>query len=147
MVRHLTSLLLWGGWYAGDEVVRWLEEKLDANQRHLSGTTLEEFNQKTGRDLSVVAWPDRQSDAGAHDRGARSCQPYGITLSMGCPFAWQEAVWKPEWGTYRRRDLSGHHVVDGGLLSNFPIHLFVSSDENIDGSWGKARNQMMLSAF
>ena len=62
---------------------------------------------------------------------------WAVRMSMGCPFAWQEVVWKPEWGTYRRRDLTGHRVVDGGLLSNFPIHLFVSSDENIDEIMGE----------
>jgi len=46
-------------------------------------------------------------------------------------------IWKPEWGPYRGKDLSGHRVVDGGLLSNFPISLFVSSDENIDEIMGE----------
>ena len=33
--------------------------------------------------------------------------------------------------------MTGHRVVDGGLLSNFPIRLFVSSDENIDKIMGE----------
>jgi predicted acylesterase/phospholipase RssA len=55
LVRHLISLLLWGGWYAGDAFMSWLSEKLDANGRALAGSTLTEFHQKTKRDLSVVA--------------------------------------------------------------------------------------------
>ena len=62
---------------------------------------------------------------------------WAVRMSMGCPFAWQEVVWKAEWGAYRGRDLSGHRVVDGGLLSNFPISLFVSNDENIDEIMGE----------
>ena len=62
---------------------------------------------------------------------------WAVRMSMGCPFAWQEVIWKPEWGSYRGKDLSGHRVVDGGLLSNFPISLFVSSDENIDEIMGE----------
>jgi predicted acylesterase/phospholipase RssA len=34
-------------------------------------------------------------------------------------------------------DVGGHRVVDGGLLSNFPIKLLVSSDEHIDEIMGK----------
>ncbi len=55
---------------------------------------------------------------------------------MDCPFAWPEVIWRAEWGTYRGRDLSGHRVVDGGLLSNFPIKLLVSSDDYIDEIMG-----------
>ena len=139
LVRHLASLLLWGGWYAGDEVVRWLQEKLDANERHLSGSTLLEFNQKTGRDLSVVAsdLTGKEMLVLNHRTAPDLPTVWAVRMSMGCPFAWQEVVWRSEWGTYRQRALSGHHVVDGGLLSNFPIHLFVSSDENIDEIMGE----------
>jgi predicted acylesterase/phospholipase RssA len=55
LFRHLTSLFLYGGWYAGDAFMSWLQEKLDASERNLSATTLDEFNNRTGRDLSVVA--------------------------------------------------------------------------------------------
>ncbi len=57
---------------------------------------------------------------------------WAVRMSMGCPFALPEVIWQSEWGTYRGRDLSGHRVVDGGLLSNFPIKLLVSADEYID---------------
>ena len=62
---------------------------------------------------------------------------WAVRMSMGCPFAWPEVIWQPEWGAYRGRDLSGHRVVDGGLLSNFPIKLLVSSDEFIDEIMGE----------
>jgi len=139
LVRHITSLLLWGGWYAGDELINWLAEKLDASNRQLSGSTLAEFNQKTGRDLSVVAsdLTGKEMLVLNHRTAPELPTVWAVRMSMGCPFAWQEVIWKPEWGTYRHRDITGHHVVDGGLLSNFPIHLFVSSDENIDEIMGE----------
>jgi NTE family protein len=139
LVRHITSLLLWGGWYAGDEVISWLTEKLDANNRQLSGSTLAEFNQKTGRDLSVVAsdLTGKEMLVLNHRTAPELPTVWAVRMSMGCPFAWQEVIWRAEWGTYRHRDITGHHVVDGGLLSNFPIHLFVSSDENIDEIMGE----------
>jgi predicted acylesterase/phospholipase RssA len=58
-------------------------------------------------------------------------------MSMSCPFAWQEVVWRKEWGFYRGRDLTGHTVVDGGLLSNFPIKLFLSDEEDVEEIMGK----------
>jgi predicted acylesterase/phospholipase RssA len=139
LVRHIVSLLLWGGWYAGDTLVSWLAEKLDASGRGLSSTTLDEFHQKTQRDLSVVASDLTGKEMLVLNHRTAPALPtvWAVRMSMSCPFAWQEVIWKPEWGTYRGRNLDGHHVVDGGLLSNFPIRLFVSSDENIDEIMGE----------
>lgn len=139
LIRHLISLLLWGGWYAGDAFLSWLREKLDANGRDLGGSTLMEFHQKTKRDLSVVASDLTGNEMLVLNHRTAPALPtvWAVRMSMGCPFAWQEVIWKPEWGAYRGRDLSGHRVVDGGLLSNFPIHLFVCIDDNIDEIMGK----------
>jgi NTE family protein len=142
LFRHLISLLLWGGWYAGDALLAWLREKLDAGGRMLADTTLTEFHQKTGRDLSVVASDLTGKEMLVLNHRTAPTLPtvWAVRMSMGCPFAWQEVVWKGEWGAYRGRDLSEHRIVDGGLLSNFPIGLFVSSDENIDEIMGKGTN-------
>ena len=137
--RHVTSLLLWGGWYAGDVFISWLREKLDAGGRDLAGSTLLEFNQKAGRDLSVVAsdLTGREMLVLNHRTAPSLPTVWAVRMSMGCPFAWQEVIWKEEWGPYRGRNLVGHRVVDGGLLSNFPIQLFVAVDENIDNIMGE----------
>jgi predicted acylesterase/phospholipase RssA len=58
-------------------------------------------------------------------------------MSMSVPLLWEEVVWQPEWGTYRDKDISGHTVVDGGLLSNFPIELFVSSSPHVTAVMGE----------
>jgi predicted acylesterase/phospholipase RssA len=138
-MRHLISLLLWGGWYSGDGFMSWLREKLDAGGRNLSGTTMEEFNERTGRDLSVVASDVTGAEMLVLNHRTAPTLPtvWAVRMSMGCPFAWPEVIWQPEWGTYRGRDLSGHRVVDGGLLSNFPIKLMLSSDEYIDEIMGQ----------
>jgi len=139
LIRHLISLFLWGGWYAGDEVIRWLREKLDAGGRGLADATLLEFHQKTGRDLSVVASDLNGKEMLVLNHRTAPILPtvWAVRMSMGCPFAWQEVIWREEWGTYRGRNLVGHRVVDGGLLSNFPISHFVASDENIDEIMGE----------
>jgi predicted acylesterase/phospholipase RssA len=139
LIRHLTSLLIWGGWYAGDEFVRWLQEKLNTGGRDLADTTLLEFHQKTGRDLSVVAsdLTAREMLVLNHRTAPMLPTVWAVRMSMSFPFAWQEVIWKKEWGTYRGRNLEGNKVIDGGLLSNFPISFFVASDENIDEIMGE----------
>lgn len=44
---------------------------------------------------------------------------------------WNEVVWQAAWGQYMGKDVSGHTVVDGGMLSNFPIELFLSDQEHV----------------
>ena len=61
---------------------------------------------------------------------------YAARMSMSVPLLWQEVIWQPEWGKYNGRDLTGHTIVDGGLLSNFPIELYLSGDAQGDGDHG-----------
>jgi NTE family protein len=137
--RHVLSLLLWGGWYSGKVFRTWLRERLDQDGRNLADSTLRDFYQKTGSDFSAVA-----ADITAREmlvlnhRTAPDCPTeWAVRMSMGCPFAWPEVVWHAEWGAYLGRDLTDHRVVDGGLLSNFPIRLFVSNDDIIDKIMGE----------
>jgi len=138
IMRHIVSLLLWGGWYSDQGFLSWLKDRLDAGGRDLSGTTLAEFNQRTGSDFSVVASDVTGKEMLVLNHRTAPTLPtiWAVRMSMGCPFAWPEVVWRAEWGTYRGRDLSGHRVVDGGLLSNFPIRMLVSSDDYIDEIMG-----------
>jgi len=48
-----------------------------------------------------------------------------VRMSMGIPFVWKEMVWKAAWGKYRGLDIKDHQIVDGGLLSNFPMRYFL----------------------
>jgi NTE family protein len=137
--RHAFSLLMWGGWYSGKAFRLWLYERLEQDGRGLGDSTLLEFHEKTGSNLSVVAadLTDRDMLVLNH-RTAPNCPTvWAVRMSMSAPFAWPEVVWKAEWGAYRGHDLTNHRIVDGGLLSNFPIDLFVSQDENIDEIMGE----------
>ena len=131
--QHLLSLLLAGGWYSDAGFIGWLKDRLDSAGRNLGNSTLQEFYQRCGRDLSVVA-----SDLTSREmlilnhRTAPTCPTVmAVRMSMGCPFAWPEINWKSEWGAYLGENIAGHKIVDGGLSSNFPIHLFVSHDESV----------------
>jgi NTE family protein len=138
LFRHVLSLLLWGGWYSGKAFRDWLRERLDQDGRGLADSTLLEFHQKTGKDFSAVAADITSREMLVLNYRTAPDLPtvWAVRMSMGCPFAWPEVIWLADWGTYRGRDLTDHRVVDGGLLSNFPIRLFVSSDENIDEIMG-----------
>lgn len=54
-----------------------------------------------------------------------------VRMSMGIPFVWPEKEWKRDWGeTYRTGTMwdekeGGHLVVDGGVLSNFPLRFLL----------------------
>jgi len=139
LTKHLISLLAWGGWYAGDALLAYLTEKLDAGGRGLGSSTLREFHEKVGRDYSAVASDitDKTMLVLNH-RTAPDCPTaWAVRMSMSCPLVWQEVVWKKEWGLYLGQDISGHKVVDGGLLSNFPIALLVSDDDLVEETMGE----------
>jgi len=138
LTRHLVSLLEYGGWYTGDNLLAYLQEKLDAGGRKLGDSTLKEFYQRAERDLSVVATDTtgREMLVLNHHTAPNCPTAWAVRMSMSCPLVWQEVIWRSEWGLYRGRDLSGHVIVDGGLLSNFPIKLFVSDDEEVEEMMG-----------
>lgn len=126
---HLFSLLEHGGWYVGDAFTAWLKEKLDSAQEgvQFSGCTLEQFHDLTQRDLSLVASDTYVGEMLVlnHRTAPRCPLVAAVRMSMSFPFIWQEIVWKEEWGTYRGRWKAGNVIADGGLLSNFPIHLLL----------------------
>ncbi len=138
LTRHLVSLLEYGGWYMGGSLLAYLREKLDAGGRELGNSTLKEFYQQAESDLSVVATDTtgREMLVLNHHTAPDCPTAWAVRMSMSCPLVWQEVIWRPEWGLYRGRDLSGHVIVDGGLLSNFPIKLFVSDDEEVEEIMG-----------
>lgn len=69
---------------------------------------------------------------------------WAVRMSMSVPLLWAEVVWQKEWGNYRGRDLTDHPIVDGGLLSNFPIELFVSREPLVTSVMGPNDSQSVL---
>lgn len=137
--RHIFSFVEHGGWYAGDAFREWLRARLDAGGRNLGRATLAEFQSTTGSDLTLIA-----SDTTAHQmlvlnhRTAPQCPlVWAVRMSMSYPFAWQEVRWDAGWGRYQGQEIAGHTVVDGGMLTNFPIDLFVSTDSEVVAVMGR----------
>ncbi len=141
--RHLLSLVELGGWFSADHFVTWLRHKLDAGTfngqpRNFSSMTLSQFYAATGKDLTLIA-ADTTGEMmlALNHRTAPDCPlVWAVRMSMSIPLLWQEVIWKAEWGPYRGMDISGHAIVDGGLLSNFPIELFISDAPQVTALMG-----------
>ncbi len=149
--RHLVSFVELGGWYSADQFLEWFAGKLDSGsvggkKRSFSKMTLEEFYQATGRDLTLcVTDTTWHMMLALNHRTAPDCPlTWAVRMSMSIPLLWQEVVWDSGWGNYRGQDINGHSIVDGGVLSNFPIELFLSDLPSITALMGpKSTNNVL----
>ncbi|HWM94080.1 MAG TPA: patatin-like phospholipase family protein [Thermoanaerobaculia bacterium] len=130
--RQLFSLVECGGFFSGNKFLEWIREKLAAKGIQ-PGTRFKDFASKTRQDLSLVA-----SDTSGvemlilNHRTAPDCPvEWAVRMSMSIPFVWREVVWKQEWGNYLGRAKTGNIIVDGGVLSNFPIRLIATMDDHV----------------
>jgi predicted acylesterase/phospholipase RssA len=149
--RHLVALVERGGWFAARRFVTWLSAKLDAARtdgtpRNYSKMTLAQFHAATGVDLSMVASDTTDSRLLVlNHRTAPDCPVvYAVRMSMSIPLVWDEVTWRTEWGPYRGRDIAGHGVVDGGMLSNFPLELFISGAPQVTKVMGPKQDTPVL---
>lgn len=136
--RHMLSFVDRGGWFSADRFVLWMQQRLDSGThkggpRHFSKMTLKQFHAATGVELTLIA---SDTTDGAilvlNQMTAPDCPVvWAVRMSMSIPLLWDEVIWRPEWGSYRGRPLSGHAIVDGGVLSNFPIELFISNERPV----------------
>ena len=129
-LREAFSFMEFGGVYAGEEFLTWLDEKLDADGRDLAETTLADFNEKTGNDLTAIITDvsDHEMLIINHRTAPDLPVSWLVRMSMSIPFVYNHVTWQPEWGTYLGEDISGHDIVDGGLGSNFGIEMVVSQE-------------------
>ena len=126
-----------GGLYSGDAMYQFLHDKLDSKSG-LGKATFAEFNEQTNADLTVIASDtEGNRELTLNHRTSPKCPvAWAIRMSMNLPFVWQEVLWKAEWGPYRGDDISGHTIVDGGMISNFPLNLLVSDDRAVEEVMG-----------
>jgi NTE family protein len=148
--KNLFSFVEKGGWYSASRFVEWMTARLDTandgGRTGYGGTTLSQFFEATGKDLCLVA-----SDTTAqrilvlNHRTAPACPlVWAVRMSMGIPLVWAEVEWKKDWGLYRGHDMTGHVVVDGGMLSNFPIELLVSTEPQVTAAMGNKKSEHVL---
>ncbi len=141
---HLFSFVELGGWYSADNFLEWIGKKMDSGKfngkpRNFSKMTLKEFHEATGKDLSLVGSNTTQEIMLVLNHRTAPDLPivWAVRMSMSIPLLWQEVVWQKEWGKYRGMEMEGHTIVDGGLLSNFPIELFISDLKVSNGCNGQ----------
>ena len=142
-LRHVFSFIERGGWYSADHFLAWLRRRLDTGTqdgkpRQYSGLPLLQFYDQTKVDLSLVASDTTAGEMLVLNHRTAPDLPlvWAVRMSMSVPLLWQEVIWQAEWGQYRGSEMTGHAIVDGGLLSNFPIELFVSHDATVTSVMG-----------
>lgn len=140
--RQLVSFVYFGGFFKGDAFLEWIQNKLDWDGTQLGHATFAEFHEQTGKDLTIVATDTTTKILLALNHRSSPDVPvsWGVRMSMSIPFFWQEVVWQKEWGKYLGDDINGHVIVDGGVISNFPLGLLLSKDPNIREVMGRSSN-------
>ncbi len=160
---RIFSFIERGGFYSANYFLTWLKSKLNAGiyplergahkmgePRNFGEMNLAEFYTATGIDLSLVASDTTGSELLIlNHRTAPGCPiAWAVRMSMSVPMLWNEVTWQEEWGAYRGKDIAGHCIVDGGLLSNFPIELFISNQPQVTAVMGaKVADEMDLLGF
>ena len=149
--RHVFSFVEEGGWYSADNFITWLERKLNSGAfsgkpRNFGSMTLRQFFETTRTELSLVAsdTTGKQMLVLNHVSAPDCPVVWAARMSMSIPLLWQEVIWQPGWGAYMGRDIHGHSIVDGGLLSNFPIELFLSDLKDVTCVMGDKTSQNVL---
>lgn len=144
--RHLFAFVERGGWFSAHNFVIWLQEKLEDKKQGLSAMSLAEFFEATQTELTLIAADstDNRMLILNHHTAPDCPVVSAVHMSMNIPLIWPEVEWQPEWGSYRDRDITGHFVVDGGLVSSFPLSLFVSNAPHVTKIMGENASDSVL---
>lgn len=149
--RHVLAFIERGGWFAADRFVSWFSTKLDSGlwkdrKRSFSAMTLAQFFDATAVELSMVASDTTEGQMLVlnHHTAPECPVVWAVRMSMSIPLVWDEVPWQAAWGKYLGRDVAGHEIVDGGLLSNFPIELFISDAPQVTKLMGPMTGNTIL---
>jgi predicted acylesterase/phospholipase RssA len=149
--RHFVAFVERGGWFSAARFVSWLEAKLDTDpetglKRSYSRMSLKQFFEATRVELSVVAADTTDGRLLVLNRRTAPDCPVvrAVRMSMSIPLVWDEVIWEEQWGNYLGQPLAGHVIVDGGMLSNFPIELFISDEAPVTRLMGPKQDNPVL---
>lgn len=117
------------GWYRGERMVRWLEKIIDAKTGN-KDITFEELYNKGFKDLYITATVINEQKMIVLSRinYPKMKVKDAVRISISIPFYF-EAVFADKEGKIARHPKSKKDynvMVDGGLIGNFPIHIFDS---------------------
>jgi NTE family protein len=149
--RHFFSFVERGGWFSADNFLTWIHDKLNSGEfkgkkRNFGDMRLDQFYQATKVELSLVASDITAARMLVLNHFTAPSLPviWAVRMSMSIPLLWQEVIWREDWGLYQGRVLTGDAIVDGGLLSNFPIELFLSDLKDVTSVMGEKVSQEVL---
>jgi predicted acylesterase/phospholipase RssA len=131
LTSKLVGLLQFGAACDDRNFRRWLDRVLLAKIPD-PAMTLEAFHEtvsrKRGQQLSLMVTDvtAQQLLVLNHHTAPRVPLREAVRMSMGIPLVWPEVEWKREWGSYRNEPRSGNRIVDGGVLSNFPLRFLLN---------------------
>jgi NTE family protein len=144
---RMLALLSTGAFASDAAFLSWLCDRLkDSPVLNANGNTaddaraltlrqFQEFTRGNGVQLSVVATDvtGMRSLVLNHHTAPEVPLVDAVRMSMGIPIVWPEVEWKKSWGKYRGRiemwdqEDAGNRVVDGGVLSNFPLKYLIDA--------------------
>ena len=132
-LNNLFAFIEKGGTKDPEPFMKWLGELLEAKitlppDTPPNALTLAQFHKINGCMLSLIAADvTNPTMLILNHITAPDCPiVQAVRMATAVSPLFPPVVWKSEWGLYRRQQLTGDSIVDGGILSNFPIELFLS---------------------
>lgn len=127
-----------GGLFSARNFECWLAAKLADKDERFENADLETFYRLTGKDISFVATDVTSKKMLVLNHRTSPGLPVirAVRMSMNIPFIWTPVVWQDDWGRYCGEDITSHRIVDGGVLSNFPVRLTSSSSDIVRSVMG-----------
>jgi NTE family protein len=120
------------GWFASAYFYNWLEEVIagqcDGNRR----ATFQDFNKKDFRDLFVVASNVSRQEMAVFSKETTPdvAVADAVRMSMSIPLYFEALQFDG-----KKLGKQGDYYADGGILNNFPIHLFDHPQYSHDDRW------------
>jgi NTE family protein len=131
------SLIEQSGIFSATSFIEWFERKLNEQDKRYGGATLGSLYKMTGNDLSLCVTDITGVKLLVLNHRTAPDLPviWAVRMSMSIPFVWPAVTWLSTWGTYKEGSnesvLTDHRIVDGGVLSNFALHLTTSNGSSI----------------
>lgn len=128
------------GLHDDSALLNWLATQFNAHARgeNWASLGLADLYEATGQSLTVIASDitDPSMLVLNHSTAPNLPLLWAVRMTIGVPYLLPPVPWRSEWGLYRQRRLDGHLIVDGGVLSQFPIELFLSTNEDVQTMMG-----------
>ena len=109
----IRPMILWPGCSAN-----WTKARIKGKPRNFSEMTMAEMYAATETELTLTGSDTTSGRLLIFNHRTAPDLPlvWAVRMSMSVPLLWQEVIWLEEWGLYRGKSITGHAIVDGGLI-------------------------------